>query len=199
MPAWSTVFGILELKRGQILLIRGATSALRQAACHLAVHTGAIVTATSRWRERFPQMQAMGVHAAKLEGPDSVPEIAASDLRFDVVLNLVGNSVLIESMAIVRRGVPLCQGGWLGGLGPTVGFNAMTQMATGIHFSLFHSKDLGTSDFPLSDVPLQEIVRRVEEGDWSTKPSHIYDFAHIHEAHRMFDSGQANGKLVLRM
>lgn len=45
--AWSTVFGILELKRGQISLIRGATSALRQAACHLAVHAGAIVTATS--------------------------------------------------------------------------------------------------------------------------------------------------------
>lgn len=109
--AWSTVFGILELKRGQKLLIRGATSALRQAACHLAVHAGAVVTATSRWRGRFPQMQAMGVHAAKLEGLDLVPEIAASDLRFDVVLNLVGNSVLFESMAIVRRGVHLCQGG----------------------------------------------------------------------------------------
>ncbi|KAF6239772.1 hypothetical protein HO173_002318 [Letharia columbiana] len=58
---------------------------------------------------------------------------------------------------------------------------------------------LGHIGLPLLDVPLQETVRRVEEGDWSAKPSHIYDFAHIHEAHRMFDSGPANGKLVLRM
>lgn len=197
--AWSTVFGILDVKRGQTLLIRGATAALGQAACHLAVHAGAIVTATSRRRERFPQIQAMGVHAAKIEGPDLIPEITAAKSKFDAVLNLVGNSVLLESMTVVRRGGRLCQAGWLGGLEPIVNFNPMIQMATGVHFSLFHSKVLGTAEFPLSDVPLQEIVRHVENGDWVTKPSHVYDFANIHEAHRMLDSGEANGKLVLRI
>ena len=197
--AWSTVFGILDVKRGQTLLIRGATSAFGQAACHLAVNAGAIVTATSRRRERFPQIQAMGVHAVKLEGPDLVPEITAADSKFDAVLNLVGNSVLIESLTIVRRGGRLCQAGWLGGLEPIADFNPMLQMATGVHFSLFHSKVLGTPEFPLSDVPLQEIVRHVENGDWNAEPFHIYDFKDIHEAHRMLDSGQAYGKLVLRM
>ena len=197
--AWSTVFGILDVKRDQSLLIRGATSALGQAACHLAVNAGVIVTATSRRRERFPNLQAMGVYATKLEGPDLVPEIVAADSKFDAVLNLVGNSVLIESMTVIRRGGRLCQAGWLGGLEPIVDFNPMIQMATGIHFSLFHSKVLGTMEFPLSDVPLQEIVRHIERGDWIAKPSHIYDFADIHEAHRMLDSGQATGKLVLRM
>ena len=197
--AWSTVFGILDVKRGQTLLIRGATSALGQAACHLAVNAGAIVTATSRRHERFPQILATGVRAAKVEGPDLVPEIKAAKSRFDAVLNLVGNSVLLDTMTIVRRGGRLCQAGWLGGLEPIVDFNPMIQMASGIHFSLFHSKVLGTLEFPLSDVPLQEIVRHVEQGDWSAKPSHIYDFADIHEAHRMLDSGKANGKLVLRM
>ena len=197
--AWSTVFGILDVKRGQTLLIRGATSALGQAACHLAVNAGAIVTATSRRRERFPQIQAMGVHAARLENPDLVPEITAADSKFDAILNLVGNSVLIESMTVVRRGGRICQAGWLGGLEPIADFNPMTQMASGIHFSLFHSKVLGTPDFPLSDVPLQEIVRHVENGDWVAKPFHVYDFADIREAHRMMDSGKADGKLVLKM
>lgn len=197
--AWSTVFGILDVKRGQSLLIRGATAALGQAACHLAVHAGAIVTATSRRRERFPQIQAMGVHAVRLEGPDLVPEITAAESKFDAVLNLVGNSVLLESLTVVRRGGRLCQAGWLGGLEPIADFNPMIQMATGVHFSLFHSKVLGTPEFPLSDVPLQEIVRHVENGEWVSKPSHVYDFASIHEAHRMLDSGEANGKLVLRI
>ena len=197
--AWSTVFGILDVKRGQTLLIRGATSALGQAACHLAVNAGAIVTATTRRRERFPQIQAMGVYAARLEGPDLVPGITAANSKFDAALNLVGNSVLIESMTVVRPGGRLCQAGWLGGLEPIVNFNPMIQMPTGIHFSLFHSKVLGTPQFPLSNVPLQEIVRHVEKGDWIAKPSHIYDFADVHEAHRMLDSGQANGKLVLKI
>lgn len=197
--AWSTVFGILDVKRGQTLLIRGATAALGQAACHLAVHAGAIVTATSRRRERFPQIQAMGVHAVRIEGPDLVPEITAAESKFDAVLNLVGNSVLLESMTVVRRGGRLCQAGWLGGLEPILNFNPMIQMATGVHFSLFHSKVLGTPEFPLSDVPLQDIVRHVENGDWVTRPSHVYDFADIHAAHRMLDSGEANGKLVLRI
>lgn len=72
--AWSTVFSILDVKRGQIvLIIRGATSALGQAACHLTVNAGAIVNSTSHRRECFPQIQAMGVHAVKLEGLDLVP------------------------------------------------------------------------------------------------------------------------------
>ena len=199
VTAWSTVFGILDVKRGQTLLIRGATSTLGQAACHLAVNAGAIVTATTRRRERFPQVHAMGVHTVKLEGPDLVPEITAAGSKFDAVLNLVGNSVLIDTMTVVRRGGRLCQAGWLGGLEPIVDFNPMIQMASGIHFSLFHSKVLGTAEFPLSDVPLQEIVRQVEDGDWVAKPARVFDFADIHEAHRVLDSGDANGKLVLRM
>ena len=197
--AWSTVFGILDVKRGQTLLVRGATSTIGQAACHLAVNAGAIVTATTRRRERFPQVEAMGVHTVKLESPDLIPEITAAGSNYDAVLNLVGNSVLLDTMTVVRRGGRLCQAGWLGGLQPIADFNPMLQMATGIHFSLFHSKVLGTSEFPLSDVPLQEIVTHVENGDWDAKPTHVYDFADIHEAHRMLDSGEANGKLVLRM
>lgn len=46
----------MDMKRGQTLLIRSASSALGYAACHLAVNAGAIVTAISRRQERFPQI-----------------------------------------------------------------------------------------------------------------------------------------------
>ena len=153
------------MQRGQSLLIRGATSSLGQAAVNLAVNAGALVTATSRRRERFPQIQAMGVHAAKVEGPDLVQQMMKEDgqgSKFDAVFNLVGNSVLLDTFAIVRRRGHLCQAGWLGGLAPIADFNPMVQMASGIHFSLFHSKVLGTPEFPLSEILLQDIVQHVE-------------------------------------
>jgi NADPH:quinone reductase-like Zn-dependent oxidoreductase len=196
--AWYCLFGVLGVQRGQSLLIRGATSSLGQAALHLAVSAGAVVTATSRRPSRMQQLKDMGAHAAEIEGPalmashDSHP-----GLKFDAVLNLVGNSVLLESLGAVRRGGRLCQAGWLGGLAPIEGFNPMVQMASGVHFSLFHSKVLGTSEFPLSEVPLQSIVQQIEQGAWDAKPTHVFAFEDIQKGHEMMDSGEANGKLVV--
>lgn len=195
--AWSCLFGILNVRRGQTVLIRGATSSLGQAAVKLAVNAGAIVTATTRKSERFPQLLALGASSVEVERPDMVQELKTK--RFDAVLNLVGNSVLLESLTAVRRGGMLCQAGWLGGLEPIPDFNPMVQMASGVHFSLFHSKVLGTAEFPLSEVPLQDIIHHIEKGDWVAKPSQVFEFDSIREAHAMLDSGKANGKMVVRL
>jgi NADPH:quinone reductase len=201
VTAWSCLFGILNVERGQKLLIRGATSSLGQAAVNLAVNAGAVVTATTRKRERFQQLKKMGVTAAELEGPDLArqytPEHGQAS-KFDAVLNLIGNSVLLESLGIVRRGGRVLQAGWLGGLAPIADFNPMVEMPSGVHFSLFHSKVLGGPEFPLSEVPLQEIVRHIEKGDWTAQPSHVFEFGDIREAHKLLDLGEANGKVVVR-
>lgn len=52
--AWSCLFNILGLQKGQSILIRGATSCLGRAAVHLAVSAGASVTATTRRRAGLP-------------------------------------------------------------------------------------------------------------------------------------------------
>jgi hypothetical protein len=45
--------------------------------------------------------------------------------RFDKTLNLIGNSVLLESISLTRPGGRMLQAGWLGGLAPVVDFNPM--------------------------------------------------------------------------
>ncbi len=140
MRSW--LFGVLNVQHGQPLLNRGATSSLGPAAVNIAVNAVAIVTAKSRRRKRFPQLQVMGVYAARVEGPDLVQQILKQQephSKFDAMLNLVGNSVLLEMFDIVRRGGHLCQAGWLGGLAPIADFNPMVQMASGIHFSIFRT------------------------------------------------------------
>ncbi len=103
----SCLFGVLNVQHGQPLLNRGATSSLGPAAVNIAVDAVAIVTANSRRRKRFPQLQVMGVYAARVGGPDLVQQILKQQephSKFDAVLNLVGNSVLLETFDIVRRG-----------------------------------------------------------------------------------------------
>jgi NADPH:quinone reductase len=202
VTAWTCLFRNLELKSGQRLLVRGATSALGQAAVNLAVNAGAIVTATTRKPDRFPQLEAMGVKKAEIEGPNLSERLTTADgevLKFDAVLELVGNSTLLDSMKMVRRGGRLCLAGFLGGLAPIAEFNPLLQMASGVHFSFFGSFVFGTPEWPLSDVPLQEIVQHIEKGDWKASPSHIFAFEDIQKAHRLMEANEASGKVVVRV
>jgi len=117
----------------------------------------------------------------------------------DSVLDLVGNSVVLDSLLSVRRGGHVCEAGWLGGLAPIESFNPLLQMPSGVHFSLFGSFVFGTPQFPLSDVPLQAIVNRVADGTYKAKPARVFRFSEIQEAHRLMESNGANGKIVVSL
>lgn len=52
--AWSGLFGNLDLRPGETVVVRGATSSLGQAAVNLAVDHGATVLATTRDPRRAP-------------------------------------------------------------------------------------------------------------------------------------------------
>ncbi|KAI0914609.1 GroES-like protein [Ustulina deusta] len=195
--AWSCLFTVLDVKEGEKILIRGATSTLGQAALHLAVDAGAVVTATTRRDERFVWLREMGAaEAVREEGGLFGWEGEAR--KFDKTLNLVGNRVLLESVALTRAGGRMLQAGWLGGLEPVRDFNPMVQMESGVHFSLFHSKVLGTPEFSLSNIPLQEIVRKIEQGRWDARPARIFEYRDIVNAHRALDSHDAGGKIVVK-
>jgi NADPH:quinone reductase len=51
--AWTCLFRNLEVEKGQLLVIRGATSSFGQAALKMAVNAGVRVIATTRNRDRF--------------------------------------------------------------------------------------------------------------------------------------------------
>lgn len=196
--ASSCISTILDVQKGESILIRGATSTIGQAAVRLAVDIGAKITATTRREGRFAMLKEMGVVEAKIEQPRLGEQFAAGQ-KFDKVLNLIGNTVLLESIALTRPGGRMLQAGWLGGLSPIADFNPMIQMESGVHFSLFHSKNLGTPEFPMSSIPLQEIISKIEKKAWNAEPAHVFDKADIVKAHEMLDSHNAGGKIVVRV
>ncbi len=196
--AWSALTASLELMPGQSLLVRGATSALGQAALNIASDVGAIVLATTRRADRAEQLRSLGAEHVVIDGGQiatSVRELVPGGV--DRVLDLVGNSVLRDSLRAVRPGGRFCQAGFLGGLGPVPDFLPIADMPSGVQFSFFGSFELGTSEFPISGVPLQEIVQKVEAGKYRAAPSQVFTFGEIADAHRLMESGGALGKLVV--
>jgi NADPH2:quinone reductase len=57
----------------------------------------------------------------------------------------------------------------------------------------------GTPEFPTSEIPMQTIVERVEDGTYKAKPARVFRFEEIREAHRLMEASAANGKIVVRV
>jgi len=113
------------------------------------------------------------------------------------VLELVGNSTVVDSLKMVRRHGRLCLAGFLGGLGPIQDFMPVMQLPSGVHFSFFGSFMFGAPAFPTSEIPMQAIVERIENGTYKAKPARVFRFEEIRDAHRLMESGAANGKIVV--
>lgn len=198
--AWACLNDNLAIAPNQTVLIRGATSALGQAALNIATGAGVRVLATTRNPDRAAMLEELGAATVLLEGPDLSRQVRKLYPRgIDAALELIGNSTILDSLTMIRRGGRVCLAGFLGGLAPIAVFNPLLQMPSAIHLSFFASIVLGTPGFPLSDVPLQSIIDRVASGLYKAKPAKVFRFDEIQDAHRLMESNRANGKLVVRL
>lgn len=96
--------------------------------------------------------------AAVLAEQEDLASQLSPETKFDKVLNLVGNKVLLESTSLTRTSGRMLQAGWMGGLAPVADFNPMISTEPGVHFS---SKVLRSPEFPLSVIPLQKQLPRL--------------------------------------
>ncbi|WP_033825249.1 zinc-binding dehydrogenase [Kitasatospora sp. MBT63] len=196
--AWSGLFGNLELRSGETVLVRGATSALGQAAVSLAVDHGARVVATTRSAGHRALLRELGAHQVLIDDGRLTPQVRDGGITVDAVLDIVGNSVLRDSLALVRPRGRVCQIGFLGGFDPVPDFDPIADLPSGVRLSFFASAFvLGTPEFPLTDVPLDEIYAKVEAGALPAGPVRVFRFEEIVEAHRVMESGTALGKMAV--
>lgn len=197
--AWSCLHGNLGLQAGQVLLVRGATSALGQAALNIAAELGAEVIATTRRPERRTLLQSLGAREALVDGPELARHVRERHPRgIDAVLDIVGARTMMDSLQMLRRGGRLCVAGFLGGGGPVDGFEPVFQLPSGRHLSVFASAlVLGGEEFPLSEVPLQDMAERVADGRYRARPAAVFRFEQIREAHELLACGEALGKIVV--
>jgi len=196
--AWLTLHSNLKLEAGQSLLVRGATSALGQAAVNIASDLGARVIATTRREDRAPLLRSLGAAGVVIDTgtiAGAVRKLVADGA--DRMLDLVGNSVLRDSLQAVRVTGRLCQAGFLGGLGPVADFLPAFDMPSGVQFSFFGSFEVGNPAYPISAIPFQDIVAKAEAGVYQAKPARVFAFEEIADAHRIMEAGEAAGKLVV--
>ncbi len=198
--AWTSLVGILGLAKDQVVAIRGATSALGQAAVNIAAQAGARVIATTRNPARTALLESLGAREVLLESRELAKRVRERHPDgIEAVLDIVGNTTILDSLGMLRRGGRACLVGFLGGGGPLT-LEPVFQMPSGTHLSIFASALVtGTPAFPLAEIPFQSIVGRVAEGTYKAKPARVFRFEDIREAHRLMEANEAGGKIVVRV
>jgi NADPH:quinone reductase len=195
--AWSCLFANLRISADQVLFVRGGTSALGQAAINIAKQEGVTVLTSTRSASKVALLTELGAARVLIENGNLSEEVRAFyPDGIDGVLDLIGNSTLLDSLRMARKGGRVCVAGFLGSSEP-VAFSWLANMPFGVDLNAFASLFYGTKDFPHSDVPMQKIVDRVANGIYKAKPVKVFPFEHIPEAHRLMESNSANGKIVV--
>ena len=195
--AWSCLFANLRIRAGEVLFVRGGTSALGHAAITIAKQEGVTVFTSTRSESKVALLTELGASRVLIEnGKLSEVVRAFSPDGIDGVLDLIGNSTLLDSLRMARKGGRVCVAGFLGSSEP-VSFDWLANMPFGVDLNAFASLLFGTKDFPHSDIPMQKLVDRVANGIYKSRPVKVFPFEQLPDAHRLMESNSANGKIVV--
>jgi NADPH:quinone reductase-like Zn-dependent oxidoreductase len=196
--AWTFLHHNLEATAGQALVVRGGTSALGQAAIQLARGLGLRVLASTRSQEKAPLLEKLGAEPL-IERADLSRELRRRvPAGIDGVLDIIGTSTLLDSFQMVRYRGRVAMAGFLGG-GAPLPLDPLTQLPSGVQFSFFASAFMfGGADLPLSRIPFADFLAQAERGALETSPAQVFAFDEIVAAHRLMESGDARGKIVVR-
>lgn len=196
--AWTFLHHNLELSSGQTLVVRGGTSALGQAAIQLARSLGVRVFATTRSQAKAPLLERLGAEPL-IEQTELSRELRRqAPTGVDGVLDIIGTSTLLDSFQMARYRGRVAMAGFLGGAAPLT-IEPLAQLPSGVQFSFFASAFVfGSEALPLSAIPFDQFVNYAERGLLKTSPAHVFAFREIVAAHRLMESGEAHGKIVVR-
>jgi NADPH:quinone reductase-like Zn-dependent oxidoreductase len=191
--AWGALFRGLRLQRGERLLIRGGTTSIGLAAAAIARAHGAQVGATSRQSSGETLIRASGTEHFFLDDGAIAGNVRrAWEGGADKVLELVGTTTLADSLAAVREPGIVCMAGMVGDRWSFADFAPMDIIPTGVSLTTYSG---GVEDFVA--MPLQELIDQVAQGQLPVAAARVFRLDDIVEAHRLMESNQAGGKIVV--
>jgi NADPH:quinone reductase-like Zn-dependent oxidoreductase len=149
------------------------------------------------WTCLFRNLEIAQGQTLVIRGGTSSFGQAAINMAVNAGVRVIATTRKRERFGMLGRGGRACLAGWLGGLDPIADFNPLLQMASGVYLTFFGSFVFGKPGFTLSDVPLQTIAEQVAASRLKAKPSPVFGFEEIREAHRVMEAGEARGKMVV--
>ncbi|MFG1708457.1 NAD(P)H-quinone oxidoreductase [Nonomuraea sp. M3C6] len=189
---WSNVFMVGRLRRGETLLVHGGASGIGTFAVQLAKALGSYVIATVGSEAKAQRVRELGAD----EVVNYREEDFADKVKADVILDIMGAKYLAGNVRALRTGGRLVIIGLQGGRKAEIDLGAMLAKRVTVHATTLRSR-------PVDEKGV--IVRSVVDNVWplvgagAVRPV-VYaevPMSEAAEAHRMLDSGEHVGKILL--
>lgn len=191
--AWGSLNKSLQLKSGEILLIRGGTTSVGLAAAVLAKQQGATVIATTRDSNREEMLLKNGADHVIIDTgaiTDQVGKLYPGGVN--KVLELVGTTTLLDSIRAVGEQGIICMTGMVGNKWQLENFSPMGAIPTATYLTSYSG---GAEDF--MNTPLQSFIEEIEVGRTQIKIGEQFFLDEIIEAHQCMEDNKAGGKIVV--
>jgi putative PIG3 family NAD(P)H quinone oxidoreductase len=196
---WTNLFQRAGLKPGERVLVHGGTSGIGSTAIQLAQASGAIVFATAGSGVKCEACLRLGASVAvNYRTDDFVSRVrdATSGRGVDVVLDIVGGDYLPRNVECLAMNGRLVQVGLIGGAKAQINLTPILQRRLTLTGSTLRAR---TPD------EKGAIARELEEHVWPLLSSgrvrpivdRVLPLQKAPEAHRLLESGDVIGKIVL--
>ena len=187
ITSWNFLQEVIDLEKGQSILINGASGSLGTAAVQIAKHLGARVTGVCSTRN---------IELVKSLGADEVIDYKIEDFTkngktYDVIYDTIGKSSFSKCEKSLKK-----NGAYLS---PVLGISLLFQM---IRTSIFGKKKAlfsATGVLPSEKIKnfLTEIQKLLATGKLKNIIDIRYDMEEVAEAHRYIDKGHKKGNVVI--
>ena len=196
---WSNVFDRARLAPGESLLVQGGSSGIGVAAIQLATALGSTVFATAGSDEKCQACLELGAKRAinyRTEDFAEVIKVETNGRGVDVILDMVAGDYLPREIASLADDGRLVFIALLGGSKATLDLNAVLRRRLTV---------TGSTLRPRSVAFKEAIAKRLREMVWPliesgrVKPMlfRTFPLAQAADAHRLMESSQHVGKIVL--
>ncbi len=196
---WTNVFDRGRLHRGERALIHGGTSGIGTTAIQLGRAMGATVFATAGTREKCEACEQLGAaRAIDYTREDFVEAVkdATQGEGVDLVLDIIGGDYLQRNLACLRLNGRLVQIGLMSESKSTVDLRAVLQKRLTITGSTLRVRTPEEKGAIARELEAR-VWPLLERGDVRPVVHATFPLAEAADAHRLLESGELIGKVVL--
>jgi NADPH:quinone reductase-like Zn-dependent oxidoreductase len=190
--AWGSLTKSLQLKAGDRLLIRGGTTSVGLAAAAVAKRQGARVASTTRSPAREALLRSAGAEEIFIDDGAIAAAVTGRLGGAEKVLELVGTTTLVDSLHCAKQHGIVCMTGMVGDKWTVDQFEPMMTIPTAVYLTTYDGEP---EDF--MSMPLQGLVDDIAAGTLPVHVGKVFQLDQIVEAHRLMESNQAGGKIVV--
>ena len=198
---WANLFQMAGLTEGESVLIHGGSSGIGTTAIQLARVFGATVYTTAGSKEKCEACEKLGAKRAVNYKEEDFAEVikAETEHGVDVILDMIGAAYLEKNLASLARDGCLSIIAFLGGaVADKVNLQPIMVKRLTVTGSTMRPRTAEEKRAVRDDL-LSQVWPLLDEGTVAPVIHKVFSFDDVVEAHRLMETGDHIGKIMLKL